>query len=64
VKWRGRDIVYAGDATPLPENIEKRNISGMIYSSSEGLEYIDALRRIENPVYIYSHDNEQLKVEF
>jgi hypothetical protein len=36
----------------------------MIYNSSQGLESIDLLRRIENPVYIYSHDNEQLKVEF
>jgi hypothetical protein len=36
----------------------------MIYSGSQGLESIDTLRRIENPLYIYSHDNEQLKVEF
>jgi N-acyl homoserine lactone hydrolase len=62
VKWKGRSIVYAGDAAPLPENIEKRNITGMIYSSTQGLESIDLLRRIENPIYIYSHDNEQLKV--
>jgi glyoxylase-like metal-dependent hydrolase (beta-lactamase superfamily II) len=64
VKWKGRNIVYAGDAAPLPENIEKRNMTGMIYNSSQGLESIDMLRRIENPVYIYSHDNEQLKVDF
>ena len=64
VKWKGRNIVYAGDAAPLPENIEKRNMTGMIYNSSQGLESIDLLRRIENPVYIYSHDNEQLKVDF
>ncbi len=64
VKWKGRNIVYAGDAAPLPENIEKRNMTGMIYNSSQGLESIDILRRIENPVYIYSHDNEQLKLEF
>jgi len=61
VKWKNRNVVYAGDAAPLPENIEKRNISGMIYDSSLGLESIDVLRRIENPLYIYSHDNEQLK---
>jgi len=60
VNWKGRNIVYAGDAAPLPENIEKRNITGMIFNSGQGLESIDALRRIENPVYIYSHDNEQL----
>ena len=61
VKWKNRNVVYAGDAAPLPENIEKRNISGMIYDSSLGLQSIDMLRKIENPLYIYSHDNEQLK---
>jgi N-acyl homoserine lactone hydrolase len=63
VKWKNRNIVYAGDAAPLPENIEKRNISGMIYDSSLGLQSIDLLRRIENPVYIYSHDNQQLTAD-
>jgi glyoxylase-like metal-dependent hydrolase (beta-lactamase superfamily II) len=61
VKWKGRNIVYTGDAAPLPENIEKRNITGMIYDSAQGMQSIDLLRRIENPVYIYSHDNEQLQ---
>jgi glyoxylase-like metal-dependent hydrolase (beta-lactamase superfamily II) len=61
VKWKDRNIVYAGDAAPLRENIEKRNITGMIYSTAQGLESIDLLRRIEDSVYIYSHDNEQLK---
>jgi glyoxylase-like metal-dependent hydrolase (beta-lactamase superfamily II) len=62
VKWKNMNLVYAGDAAPLPENIEKRNITGMIYSTAQGLESIDLLRRIENPVYIYSHENEQLKI--
>ena len=62
VQWKNRNLVYAGDAAPLPENIDKRNITGMIYDSGQGLESIDALRRIANPVYIYSHDNEQLKI--
>jgi N-acyl homoserine lactone hydrolase len=62
VKWKNRNVVYAGDAAPLPENIEKRNISGMIYDSSLGLQSIDALRKIENPLYIYSHDNEQFNL--
>jgi N-acyl homoserine lactone hydrolase len=62
VKWKNRNVVYAGDAAPLPENIEKRNISGMIYDSSLGLQSIDTLRKIGNPVYIYSHDNEQFKL--
>jgi len=37
------------DAAPLPENIEKRNITGMIYSTAQGLESIDLLRRIREP---------------
>jgi glyoxylase-like metal-dependent hydrolase (beta-lactamase superfamily II) len=64
VKWKDRNIVYAGDAAPLPENIEKRNITGMIYSAAKGLESIDRLRRIENSVFIYSHDNDQMKPSF
>ena len=60
VKWKNRNVVYAGDAAPLPENIEKRNISGMIYDSALGLQSIDTLRNVENPLFIYSHDNEQI----
>lgn len=63
VKWKGRRVVYAGDAAPLPENIEKRNITGMIYNSADGLESIDRLRRITDAFYIYSHDNEQLSMK-
>ena len=62
VRWKNRNVVYTGDAAPLPENIEKRNISGMIYNSASGLQSIDSLRRIENPLYIYSHDNQQLRL--
>lgn len=62
VRWKGRNIVYAGDAAPLAENVEKRNIPGMIFNSAQGLESIDLLRRIENPVYLYSHDSEQLSL--
>lgn len=63
VKWKNRNIVYAGDAAPLPENIEKRNITGMIYDAAQGIQSIDLLRRIEHPLYIYSHDNEQLTAQ-
>ncbi len=62
IKWKDRNVVYAGDAAPLPENIEHRNITGMIYDSARGLESIDLLRRIENPLFVYSHDNEQLSL--
>ncbi len=56
VKWRARNIVYTGDAAPLPENIEKRNITGMVYNSAQATESIDMLRRIPEAVYIHSHD--------
>ncbi len=62
VPWKGKNIVYCGDAAPLPENIERRNITGMIYSSSDGLESIDLLRRVDRPYYVYSHDSEQLEL--
>ena len=62
VKWKGRNVIYAGDAAPLPENIEKRNITGMIYNGTDGLESIDMLRGITKAFYIYSHDNEQLSM--
>ena len=58
--WKDRNIVYTGDAAPLAENIERRNITGMVYDSARAAESIDLLRRVENPVYIYSHDNQQL----
>lgn len=64
VRWKNRNIVYTGDAAPLPENIEKRNITGMIYDSALGVQSLDTLRRIENALYIYSHDNEQLNPQF
>ncbi len=57
VKWKGRNIVYTGDAAPLPENIEKRNITGMVYDTARASESIDLLRKIENPVYVHSHDD-------
>lgn len=60
VKWKDRNVVYTGDAAPLAENIERRNITGMIYDASQGAESIDVLRRIESPVYLFSHDNQQL----
>ena len=61
VKWKNRNVVYTGDAAPLAENIERRNITGMIYDASKGAESIDLLRKVENPIYLYSHDNEQLE---
>jgi glyoxylase-like metal-dependent hydrolase (beta-lactamase superfamily II) len=57
-----RNYVYCGDAAPIRENLERRNIPGILYNAHEALESIDILRKIEKAVYIYSHDNEQLTV--
>ncbi len=54
--------VYCGDAAPIKECLERRNIPGVLYSSHEALKSIDRLRSITNAVYIYSHDKEQLKI--
>jgi N-acyl homoserine lactone hydrolase len=55
----GRNYVYCGDASPIRENLERRNIPGILYSAHRALESIDRLRRIDKAVYIYPHDNQQ-----
>jgi len=55
-----KKYVYCGDAAPIRECLERRNIPGVLYSSHEALKSIDRLRAITNAVYIYTHDNEQL----
>jgi len=60
IKMEERNYVYCGDAAPLRENLEQRNIPGVLYRADQALKSIDMLRTIENAVYIYSHDNEQL----
>jgi glyoxylase-like metal-dependent hydrolase (beta-lactamase superfamily II) len=58
-----RKYVYCGDAAPIRENLERRNIPGILYNAHEALEAIGRLRKIENAVYIFSHDNEQLTLQ-
>jgi len=60
VRWKGRNIVYTGDAAPLPENIEKRNISGMVYDSGKASDSIDLLRGIKNAIYVHSHEDRDM----
>jgi glyoxylase-like metal-dependent hydrolase (beta-lactamase superfamily II) len=55
-----KKYVYCGDAAPTRENLERRNIPGILYNAHEALESIDRLRKIENSTYIFSHDNEQM----
>ena len=60
VRARNRNYVYCGDAAPLKENLERRNIPGVLYRADGALKSIERLRNVKNAVYIFSHDNEQL----
>ncbi len=62
VKAGEGNCVYCGDAAPIRESMEKRNIPGVLYSAHQALNSIDRLRAIRNAVYIYSHDNEQMSL--
>ncbi len=57
-----RKVVYTGDAAPLLENIEKRDITGIIYDPKKELESIDRLRA-EGGEVIASHDLLQMKFD-
>ena len=62
IKWKRKNYVYCGDVAPIRENLEKRNIPGVLYRADQALKSIDKLRSIKDAVYIYSHDNEQLTI--
>jgi len=57
------NLVYCGDAAPLRENLEKRNIPGVLYRADQALKSIDKLRAVKDAVYIFSHDKEQQSLE-
>ncbi len=59
--YNGKRYIYCGDVAPLKENLDDRNIVGVLYNPVEALEAIDKLREIEGE-YIYSHDNEQMSI--
>ena len=61
VNWKGRNVVYTGDAAPLPENIEKGNISGMVYDSVKASESIELLRGIKDALYVHSHEDRDMQ---
>lgn len=56
-----KTYIYCGDVAPLRENLEDRNIVGILYNPVQALESIDVLRGI-NGIHIYSHDNEQMSL--
>ncbi|UCC33746.1 MAG: N-acyl homoserine lactonase family protein [Candidatus Bathyarchaeota archaeon] len=58
IRKGGKNIVYCGDAAPIRENIERRNIPGVLYRSDLALRSIDRLRKIENAEYIFAHERE------
>jgi len=58
----GKNYIYCGDAAPIRENLERRNIPGILHNAHKALESIDRLRRIKNAVYIYHHDNQQTTI--
>jgi len=62
IEGERKNLVYCGDAAPLRENLEKRNIPGVLYRADQALKSIDKLRSIKNVAYIYSHDKEQLQI--
>jgi N-acyl homoserine lactone hydrolase len=62
VKNGESNYVYCGDAAPVRESVEKRNIPGVLYSAHQALSSIDRLKAIRNAIYIYSHDNEQMSL--
>ncbi|MGD2248529.1 MAG: N-acyl homoserine lactonase family protein [Candidatus Methanofastidiosia archaeon] len=55
------DYIFCGDIVPLKENLEKRNIVGVLYNPVDALESLDRLRKLEG-VHIFSHDNEQMVI--
>lgn len=57
----GKTYIYCGDEAPLAENLQKRNITGILYSQVKSLAAIDKIRSIDAE-YIYSHDREQLEI--
>lgn len=58
----GRQFIYTGDAAPLLENIERRDITGIIYSPVQELQSIDRLRSLGGE-YIASHDLLQMRLD-
>ena len=59
-KYR-KKYVYCGDESPLEENLQRRNITGILFNQKKSLEAIDRLRDID-AVFIYSHDRTQMEI--
>lgn len=55
------DYIYCGDIAPLRENLEKKNIVGVLYNPVDALESLERLGTLKG-VHIFSHDNEQMSI--
>jgi len=53
IQYGADKLVYCGDAAPLRENLEKRNIPGVLYCADQALRSIDKLRAVKDTVYIF-----------
>lgn len=59
IQYAADKLVYCGDAAPLREDLEKRNILSVLCRADQVLKSIDKLRAVKDAVYIFSHDKEQ-----
>ncbi len=57
----GKSYVYCGDEAPLEENLQKKNITGILFNQLKSFEALERISKIKAE-YIYSHDNTQLKI--
>jgi glyoxylase-like metal-dependent hydrolase (beta-lactamase superfamily II) len=62
VHIKDRTYIFCGDAGPLMENIEKRNVIGITTDPVQCLESIDKLKGIDG-IFIYAHDNRQMELD-
>jgi hypothetical protein len=62
VDIKDKRYIFCGDAGPLMENIERRNIIGITTDPVQCLESIDKLKAIDG-IYIYAHDNRQMDLD-
>lgn len=59
--FKGKKYIYAGDVSPLEENLRDRNIVGILHDPVKALESLDKLKSIDGE-FIYSHEREQLEL--
>lgn len=61
VEQSEKTYIYCGDISPLRENLQDRNIVGILHNPVQALESLDKLRELQG-IHIFSHDNEQMSL--